>query len=121
MLYSKKLYLGADYMKSSNFDLIVENRIILSYVSQIDDGPDVRAGSGDILLVHATETDRKGKNNPFWFKGVYYFVLNIYWFISTYIKQTLGTTVQKFEVSKKCLKKSILLFRMCLNDHQMWL
>uniref|UniRef100_A0A3B3QWZ6 CRK SH3-binding GNRP n=1 Tax=Paramormyrops kingsleyae TaxID=1676925 RepID=A0A3B3QWZ6_9TELE len=24
-----------------------------------DDGPDVRAGSGDILLVHATETDRK--------------------------------------------------------------
>ena len=27
---------------------------------QSDDGPDVRAGSGDILLVHATETDRKG-------------------------------------------------------------
>lgn len=27
---------------------------------QNDDGPDVRAGSGDILLVHATETDRKG-------------------------------------------------------------
>uniref|UniRef100_A0A8C6KX46 CRK SH3-binding GNRP n=1 Tax=Nothobranchius furzeri TaxID=105023 RepID=A0A8C6KX46_NOTFU len=27
--------------------------------SQNDDGPDVRAGSGDILLVHATETDRK--------------------------------------------------------------
>ncbi|OXB73503.1 UNVERIFIED_CONTAM: hypothetical protein H355_012470 [Colinus virginianus] len=25
-----------------------------------DDGPDVRGGSGDILLVHATETDRKG-------------------------------------------------------------
>ncbi|OCT67131.1 hypothetical protein XELAEV_18038412mg [Xenopus laevis] len=24
-----------------------------------DDGPDVRGGSGDILLVHATETDRK--------------------------------------------------------------
>ncbi|KAK2841329.1 hypothetical protein Q7C36_012908 [Tachysurus vachellii] len=24
-----------------------------------DDGPDVRAGSGDVLLVHATETDRK--------------------------------------------------------------
>ena len=27
---------------------------------QGDDGPDVRGGSGDILLVHATETDRKG-------------------------------------------------------------
>lgn len=27
---------------------------------QNDDGPDVRAGSGDILLVHATETERKG-------------------------------------------------------------
>uniref|UniRef100_H9GKD1 Rap guanine nucleotide exchange factor 1 n=1 Tax=Anolis carolinensis TaxID=28377 RepID=H9GKD1_ANOCA len=26
---------------------------------QGDDGPDVRGGSGDILLVHATETDRK--------------------------------------------------------------
>lgn len=52
-------------MKSSNFDLLVENRIILICVSQNDDGPDVRAGSGDILLVHATETDRKGRNNPF--------------------------------------------------------
>lgn len=68
-------------MKSSNFDLIVENRIILICVSQNDDGPDVRAGSGDILLVHATETDRKGKNNLFWSKGVHYFVLNIYLFI----------------------------------------
>ena len=29
-----------------------------------DDGPDVRGGSGDILLVHATETDRKGKAAP---------------------------------------------------------
>lgn len=29
-------------------------------IPQNDDGPDVRAGSGDILLVHATETDRKG-------------------------------------------------------------
>ncbi|KAM9325890.1 rap guanine nucleotide exchange factor 1 [Gastrophryne carolinensis] len=27
-----------------------------------DDGPDVRGGSGDILLVHATETDRKGES-----------------------------------------------------------
>uniref|UniRef100_A0A8C7HY01 CRK SH3-binding GNRP n=1 Tax=Oncorhynchus kisutch TaxID=8019 RepID=A0A8C7HY01_ONCKI len=32
--------------------------LVLSF-SQNDDGPDVRAGSGDILLVHATETDRK--------------------------------------------------------------
>lgn len=30
---------------------------------QGDDGPDVRGGSGDILLVHATETDRKGTVN----------------------------------------------------------
>lgn len=32
--------------------------------SQGDDGPDVRGGSGDILLVHATETDRKGAATP---------------------------------------------------------
>lgn len=31
---------------------------------QGDDGPDVRGGSGDILLVHATETDRKGMAAP---------------------------------------------------------
>lgn len=31
---------------------------------QGDDGPDVRGGSGDILLVHATETDRKGAATP---------------------------------------------------------
>lgn len=31
---------------------------------QGDDGPDVRGGSGDILLVHATETDRKGTAAP---------------------------------------------------------
>lgn len=30
------------------------------FLLQGDDGPDVRGGSGDILLVHATETDRKG-------------------------------------------------------------
>lgn len=34
---------------------------LLCVVSQGDDGPDVRGGSGDILLVHATETDRKGR------------------------------------------------------------
>ena len=33
-------------------------------VPQGDDGPDVRGGSGDILLVHATETDRKGTAAP---------------------------------------------------------
>uniref|UniRef100_A0A8C8HEF6 CRK SH3-binding GNRP n=1 Tax=Oncorhynchus tshawytscha TaxID=74940 RepID=A0A8C8HEF6_ONCTS len=31
----------------------------LTLKQENDDGPDVRAGSGDILLVHATETDRK--------------------------------------------------------------
>ncbi|XP_038869115.1 rap guanine nucleotide exchange factor 1-like [Salvelinus namaycush] len=35
----------------------IMSRITLKQKS--DDGPDVRAGSGDILLVHATETDRK--------------------------------------------------------------
>uniref|UniRef100_A0A8C8MLP2 CRK SH3-binding GNRP n=1 Tax=Oncorhynchus tshawytscha TaxID=74940 RepID=A0A8C8MLP2_ONCTS len=30
-----------------------------AFTNTSDDGPDVRAGSGDILLVHATETDRK--------------------------------------------------------------
>ncbi|XP_010795783.1 rap guanine nucleotide exchange factor 1b, partial [Notothenia coriiceps] len=35
----------------------IMSRITLKQVN--DDGPDVRAGSGDILLVHATETDRK--------------------------------------------------------------
>ncbi|CAB1321582.1 unnamed protein product [Coregonus sp. 'balchen'] len=36
----------------------IMSRITLKQES--DDGPDVRAGTGDILLVHATETDRKG-------------------------------------------------------------
>uniref|UniRef100_A0A8C2HXI3 Rap guanine nucleotide exchange factor (GEF) 1a n=1 Tax=Cyprinus carpio TaxID=7962 RepID=A0A8C2HXI3_CYPCA len=31
----------------------------LTLKQENDDGPDVRAGSGDILVVHATETDRK--------------------------------------------------------------
>ncbi|XP_051537385.1 rap guanine nucleotide exchange factor 1-like [Myxocyprinus asiaticus] len=35
----------------------IMNRITLK--AENDDGPDVRAGSGDVLLVHATETDRK--------------------------------------------------------------
>ncbi|XDV49429.1 hypothetical protein PO909_018680 [Leuciscus waleckii] len=33
----------------------------LTLKQENDDGPDVRAGSGDILLVHATETDRKDR------------------------------------------------------------
>ncbi|XP_026100850.1 rap guanine nucleotide exchange factor 1-like isoform X2 [Carassius auratus] len=33
----------------------------LTLKQENDDGPDVKAGSGDILLVHATETDRKDR------------------------------------------------------------
>lgn len=42
--------------------LIDHNEIMsrLTLKQEGDDGPDVRGGSGDILLVHATETDRKG-------------------------------------------------------------
>ncbi|KAM5298544.1 rap guanine nucleotide exchange factor 1 [Ctenodactylus gundi] len=41
--------------------LIDHNEIMarLTLKHEGDDGPDVRGGSGDILLVHATETDRK--------------------------------------------------------------
>uniref|UniRef100_A0A671PW52 CRK SH3-binding GNRP n=1 Tax=Sinocyclocheilus anshuiensis TaxID=1608454 RepID=A0A671PW52_9TELE len=41
--------------------LIDHNEIMsrITFKAENDDGPDVRAGSGDILLVHATETDRK--------------------------------------------------------------
>lgn len=42
------------------FSIILCASLALLNFSQNDDGPDVRAGSGDILLVHATETDRKG-------------------------------------------------------------
>ncbi|XP_041098844.1 rap guanine nucleotide exchange factor 1 isoform X17 [Polyodon spathula] len=41
---------------------LIEHKEIMSRITlkqESDDGPDVRAGSGDILLVHATETDRK--------------------------------------------------------------
>ncbi|XP_027137786.1 rap guanine nucleotide exchange factor 1b isoform X3 [Larimichthys crocea] len=41
---------------------LVDHKEIMSRITlkqENDDGPDVRAGSGDILLVHATETDRK--------------------------------------------------------------
>ncbi|XP_042564241.1 rap guanine nucleotide exchange factor 1 isoform X2 [Clupea harengus] len=41
---------------------LIDHEEIMSRITlkqETDDGPDVRAGSGDILLVHATETDRK--------------------------------------------------------------
>ncbi|TRY64989.1 hypothetical protein DNTS_024655 [Danionella cerebrum] len=41
---------------------LIDHEEIMSHITlkqENDDGPDVRAGSGDILLVHATETDRK--------------------------------------------------------------
>uniref|UniRef100_K7FMX2 CRK SH3-binding GNRP n=1 Tax=Pelodiscus sinensis TaxID=13735 RepID=K7FMX2_PELSI len=43
--------------------LIDHNEIMsrLTLKQEGDDGPDVRGGSGDILLVHATETDRKDR------------------------------------------------------------
>lgn len=46
--------------------LIDHNEIMarLTLKQEGDDGPDVRGGSGDILLVHATETDRKGMAAP---------------------------------------------------------
>ncbi|XP_069039677.1 rap guanine nucleotide exchange factor 1b isoform X13 [Lepisosteus oculatus] len=41
---------------------LIDHKEIMARITlkqENDDGPDVRAGSGDILLVHATETDRK--------------------------------------------------------------
>ncbi|KAM9475372.1 rap guanine nucleotide exchange factor 1 isoform 1-T1 [Clarias gariepinus] len=41
---------------------LVDHKEIMARITlkqENDDGPDVRAGSGDILLVHATETERK--------------------------------------------------------------
>ncbi|XP_051950627.1 rap guanine nucleotide exchange factor 1 isoform X2 [Xyrauchen texanus] len=43
---------------------LIDHEEIMSHITlkqEKDDGPDVRAGSGDILLVHATETDRKDR------------------------------------------------------------
>uniref|UniRef100_A0A8C1RUQ2 CRK SH3-binding GNRP n=1 Tax=Cyprinus carpio TaxID=7962 RepID=A0A8C1RUQ2_CYPCA len=40
-------------------DMQVPSHAALVLCVTNDDGPDVRAGSGDILVVHATETDRK--------------------------------------------------------------
>ncbi|XP_078502305.1 rap guanine nucleotide exchange factor 1 isoform X1 [Lissotriton helveticus] len=50
-----------DLDEADELSLIDHNEIMsrLTLKQEGDDGPDVRGGSGDILLVHATETDRK--------------------------------------------------------------
>ncbi|XP_069465397.1 rap guanine nucleotide exchange factor 1 [Ambystoma mexicanum] len=50
-----------DMDDGDELSLIDHNEIMsrLTLKQEGDDGPDVRGGSGDILLVHATETDRK--------------------------------------------------------------
>lgn len=47
--------------EADELSLVDHNEIMsrLTLKQEGDDGPDVRGGSGDILLVHATETDRK--------------------------------------------------------------
>uniref|UniRef100_A0A8C5R1Q6 Rap guanine nucleotide exchange factor 1 n=1 Tax=Leptobrachium leishanense TaxID=445787 RepID=A0A8C5R1Q6_9ANUR len=47
--------------ETDELSLVDHNEIMakLTLKQEADDGPDVRGGSGDILLVHATETDRK--------------------------------------------------------------
>ncbi|XP_056394551.1 rap guanine nucleotide exchange factor 1 [Hyla sarda] len=47
--------------EGDELSLVDHNEIMarLTLKQEGDDGPDVRGGSGDILLVHATETDRK--------------------------------------------------------------
>ncbi|XP_028273389.1 rap guanine nucleotide exchange factor 1b isoform X4 [Parambassis ranga] len=52
---------GSDEEDVDELSLIDHNEIMsrITLKQENDDGPDVRAGSGDILLVHATETDRK--------------------------------------------------------------
>ncbi|KAM5146656.1 rap guanine nucleotide exchange factor 1 isoform 1-T1 [Mantella aurantiaca] len=47
--------------EADELSLVDHNEIMakLTLKQDGDDGPDVRGGSGDILLVHATETDRK--------------------------------------------------------------
>ncbi|XP_071981688.1 rap guanine nucleotide exchange factor 1 isoform X6 [Engystomops pustulosus] len=47
--------------ETDELSLVDHNEIMsrLTLKQEGDDGPDVRGGSGDILLVHATETDRK--------------------------------------------------------------
>lgn len=57
---------SADSVESDEEDVdelsLIDHKEIMNRITlkqENDDGPDVRAGSGDILLVHATETDRK--------------------------------------------------------------
>ncbi|XP_078143273.1 rap guanine nucleotide exchange factor 1b isoform X3 [Centroberyx gerrardi] len=52
---------GSDEEEVDELSLIDHKEIMsrITLKQENDDGPDVRAGSGDILLVHATETDRK--------------------------------------------------------------
>uniref|UniRef100_A0A9J7Y848 CRK SH3-binding GNRP n=1 Tax=Cyprinus carpio carpio TaxID=630221 RepID=A0A9J7Y848_CYPCA len=59
-------WLIANFLTSEEVDelyLIDHDEIMsrLTLKQENDDGPDVRSGSGDILLVHATETDRKDR------------------------------------------------------------
>uniref|UniRef100_A0A7M4EFJ3 CRK SH3-binding GNRP n=1 Tax=Crocodylus porosus TaxID=8502 RepID=A0A7M4EFJ3_CROPO len=65
---SSRQQMSPDALESSQLEeevdelsLIDHNEIMarLTLKQEGDDGPDVRGGSGDILLVHATETDRK--------------------------------------------------------------
>uniref|UniRef100_A0AAR2KEC8 CRK SH3-binding GNRP n=1 Tax=Pygocentrus nattereri TaxID=42514 RepID=A0AAR2KEC8_PYGNA len=53
--------LGSAEVDLNELSLVDHTEIMarITLKQENDDGPDVRAGSGDILLVHATETDRK--------------------------------------------------------------
>ncbi|NP_001085772.1 Rap guanine nucleotide exchange factor 1 S homeolog [Xenopus laevis] len=52
---------GEEEVEVDELSLVDHSEIMakLTLKQEGDDGPDVRGGSGDILLVHATETDRK--------------------------------------------------------------
>uniref|UniRef100_A0A673MEX8 CRK SH3-binding GNRP n=1 Tax=Sinocyclocheilus rhinocerous TaxID=307959 RepID=A0A673MEX8_9TELE len=66
----------------------------LTLKQENDDGPDVRAGSGDILLVHATETDRKDR------------VLYCEAFLTTYRTfLTPEDLIKKFSLSSDIIKQ----------------
>ncbi|CAM4718344.1 unnamed protein product [Leuciscus chuanchicus] len=66
----------------------------LTLKQENDDGPDVRAGSGDILLVHATETDRKDR------------VLYCEAFLATYRTfLTPEDLIKKFSLSSDIIKQ----------------
>uniref|UniRef100_A0A8C2FTU4 CRK SH3-binding GNRP n=1 Tax=Cyprinus carpio TaxID=7962 RepID=A0A8C2FTU4_CYPCA len=77
----------------------IMNRITLK--SENDDGPDVRAGSGDILLVHATETDRKGNSHAFFICLNYSaFVICLLYILSAFL-----TTYRTFITPEDLIKK----------------